>query len=258
MSTHADTRPDRLKAAHRHACPESGCPGAECFGGRIDGCGHPTKSAEANADDDGYCPWSCWPCHTADGQMVVRHALTLRRRTLALIATEAPGQDVAGVVVIDDALRIDFVSGAALLVGADGTLSWEPCAMSKLTDALRDCRVFNDHEFFNEKGQVWVAYNAADGGRGGRAAHATVYRRGYKTHPDGHWRDYGNKTFSSYSERRPEGTSPKAHCIALAQAWAAERYGVTEWARSPFGGYGDAAFVKARLAALKVQIKARP
>ena len=48
-----------------------------------------------------------------------------RRRVLATIATEAPGQDVAGVVVIDDALRIDFVSGAALLVGADGTLSWE-------------------------------------------------------------------------------------------------------------------------------------
>ncbi len=48
-----------------------------------------------------------------------------RRRVLALIATECPGQDVAGVVVIDDALRIDFVSGAALLVGADGTLSWE-------------------------------------------------------------------------------------------------------------------------------------
>ncbi len=51
-------------------------------------------------------------------------ALRARRRVLALIATEAPGQDVAGVCVIDDALRIDFVSGAALLVGADGTLSW--------------------------------------------------------------------------------------------------------------------------------------
>ena len=51
--------------------------------------------------------------------------VSARRRILATIATECPGQDVAGVTVIDDALRVDFVSGAALLVGADGTLSWE-------------------------------------------------------------------------------------------------------------------------------------
>ncbi len=50
---------------------------------------------------------------------------TARRRVLGLIATECPGQDVAGVVVIDDVLRIDFVSGCALLVGADGTLIWQ-------------------------------------------------------------------------------------------------------------------------------------
>ncbi len=76
--------------------------------------------------DTGRAPW-----RPGRGPAVER--LLARRRVLAAIATEAPGQDVAGVHVEDDALRIDFVSGCALLVGADGTLSWVQAGYSDVS-----------------------------------------------------------------------------------------------------------------------------
>lgn len=122
--------------------------------------------------------------------------------------------------------------------------------MSKLTDQLREIRIFNDHGFFNDGGtQVYISYSPAERGRAYKSAcwqvHRFVNGREVQTDPDGHWRDYGRKTFSAY--RRED----KAPALERAQAWCAERYGITEWARSPFGGYGDAEFVKARLKELK-------
>lgn len=127
--------------------------------------------------------------------------------------------------------------------------------MSKLTDSLHSIGVSNDHGFFNEVGQVWIQYVAGDSGRGGRSGRAQVYRRGFKTDPDGPWYDYGRKTFNGWETPLPTDVTLRAHCLALAQAWAGERYGIAEWVRSPFGGYGDAVFVKRRLAELKARVK---
>ncbi len=94
-----------------------------------------TKHGRAHVDDDSPCMEPAW-CQrphyrTPELPRPVSPPVAARRRILATIATECPGQDVAGATVIDDALRIDFVSGCALLVGADGTLSWEAAAVEE-------------------------------------------------------------------------------------------------------------------------------
>jgi hypothetical protein len=43
-----------ISSGHRHPCLEDGCPGAECYGGRVAGCGHPTKTSGCPAG--GPCP----------------------------------------------------------------------------------------------------------------------------------------------------------------------------------------------------------
>lgn len=128
--------------------------------------------------------------------------------------------------------------------------------MSKLTEELRQIRVFNDHGFFNDGGdRVYIGYAPATTGLGSRAGYWSVHRfidgQEIKTDPDAHWRDYGHKTFSAY------GNKKRADALAEAQAWAGERFGITEWTRSPFGGYGDTAFVKARLKALRESLASR-
>lgn len=125
--------------------------------------------------------------------------------------------------------------------------------MSKTIDQLRAVRVFNDHEFFNgdgPRGQVFLSYTS-DTGRGGRGRYWHVHRVGHKTDPDGHWHHYGNKAFSAYAVR--DGMTGRAAALEDAKAWAGERYGIIEWARTPFGSYGDATFVKTRLKELKIR-----
>lgn len=127
--------------------------------------------------------------------------------------------------------------------------------MSALEDQLRTLRVYNDHGFFNgaePAGQVWLGYNPREP-RGVRGAYWGVYRKNVKTDPEGPWYFYGNKAFSAW-DRGPNGESPRALALKRAQEYCAEQYGITEWKRTPFGGYGDAGFVKARLAQLKAQL----
>lgn len=145
--------------------------------------------------------------------------------------------------------------------------------MSKLTDDLRRIGVLNDHGFCYESGAVnanrcvrpkppviegipevvpFVAYTPAEPGRGYRSAHWQVIRGKYITDKDAHWRDNGKKTFSMY--RREE----KAKQLEAALAWASDRYNITEWAKTPFGSYAPAAFVKARLAQLRELTKTLP
>lgn len=124
--------------------------------------------------------------------------------------------------------------------------------MSTLAERLRTIRVFNDHAFFNgtePAGQVWLSYHPREP-RDVRGAYWAVYRKNIKTDPEGPWYFYGNKAFSAYS-RGPSGESPRAVALKQAQDWCAIQYGITEWKRTPFGGYGDATFVKSRLAQLK-------
>lgn len=126
--------------------------------------------------------------------------------------------------------------------------------MSKATDVFRAAKVFNSHNFYGH-GNVYITYTPNDYGRGGRSAYWAVCRPGFKTDAEAHWRDYGNKTFTLY---RHQGTHAqrRAASLADAQAWAAERYGITEWAKDPYGSFGEAGFVKARIAELKNAVAA--
>lgn len=124
--------------------------------------------------------------------------------------------------------------------------------MTRLQDELREAGVRNEHGFFNgdePSGQVWLAYYPRIP-RDVLGPHWTVYQRGTKTNPDGLWYHYGNKVFSAFHPG-DNGESPRAAALKTAQAWAGARYGISDWKRTPFGGYGDAQFVEARLAELR-------
>lgn len=118
--------------------------------------------------------------------------------------------------------------------------------MSKLTESLRAVGVFNPHDFYGN-GNVYLAFRRVDSRRCVTSAWG-VHRPGFKTEPDGFWGNYGNKYFHG---------GFRGDALVAAQKWAGERYKIEEWARDPFGSYGDAAFVKARIAALKAEIKKR-
>jgi hypothetical protein len=130
--------------------------------------------------------------------------------------------------------------------------------MSKLTNELREAQIINTGDFYAEKGQVYIGYTPAETGRASRSACWRVYRTGYKTDPEGAWYDYGNKTFLVWAKYGEKHSEVKKRVLAEAQEWAEKRYGITEWKRDPFGSYGDAIYVKARLKALKAKIKALP
>lgn len=139
--------------------------------------------------------------------------------------------------------------------------------MSKITEAAyalaRDERVINAHDFYRPLGPVvFITYSAEQPGRGYEPAKFSISAfnasgQQVKTNPDGHWRDYGLKTFNLLGHR---GTlkERRAAALAEAQAWASAKYGVQEWKRDPWGGWGEAAKVDARVAQIKAAIKAQP
>lgn len=116
--------------------------------------------------------------------------------------------------------------------------------MSKLTEALRTVGVYNSHEFANAR--PYIEYFPNDNGRGGMSARWCVYRKGDV--PE-NWRSSATKTFivldgGPFAE-------VKARKLEAAKTWVSEKYGIKEWARTPFGTWMDAEFVKTRLAELK-------
>lgn len=121
--------------------------------------------------------------------------------------------------------------------------------MSKLTEQLGEVGVHNAHLFAGH-GNAFVMYLAADHGwRHG--AMWRVARPGFLTDPKGPWYNYGNKTFVVF------GRHDKLAVFEEAKAWASERFGIKEWARTPYGSWMDAEFVKARLKELRAQLKAK-
>ena len=122
--------------------------------------------------------------------------------------------------------------------------------MSKFTEQLRKIGIVNMYDFMTD-GMVCVRYEKPVHGRRGMAvAHGwCVYRRGFKTDPDAIWFRHGNKYFVNY------GSHDKEEKRLEAFKWAEEKYGITEWTKTPFGDYMDAEFVKSRIAELKAKIK---
>lgn len=128
--------------------------------------------------------------------------------------------------------------------------------MSAATDKANAIGVRSDHDLARRFGRPAgpdsqtpvIYYDPAEPGRAYRPAKWSVHRPGFKTDPGGHWMNYGNKTFDVYSR------SDKEPQRAAAFEWASERYGVSEWARSPFGGWHPAEVV----ARFKAAVKAGP
>lgn len=121
--------------------------------------------------------------------------------------------------------------------------------MSKLTDHYAMRGVVNCWDFAGH-GNVYFQFTALDPGRGGRSAHWTVVRPGFKTDPKAHFLDYGNKTFY--------GRKAQVEVLESAKAWASASYGIKEWARTPLGSWMEAGFVKRRMAELGKPVPAAP
>lgn len=118
--------------------------------------------------------------------------------------------------------------------------------MSKLTESFRTIGINNANDFA-EKGNVYIAYYPEWNSRSVIPSRSFVYRPGYNTDPEAAWYDHKTKTFSGN----------KATSVEEAKAWASERYGIKEWAKTPYGDWMDADFVKKRVAELKALVKAK-
>ena len=133
--------------------------------------------------------------------------------------------------------------------------------MTKAQDAARAAGAINSYTFGRigspDDPHVMVNYFAADDGRGGHSARAVVLR--YRADgcevrteddPDGaYWRDYGRKTFATYSY------GDKAGAMGAAMTWASERWGIPKWIRDPFGGWHPVAVADRANAAIKAAQK---
>ena len=122
--------------------------------------------------------------------------------------------------------------------------------MKALTkEQWRTRHIFNPYTLANAAGglKVFIDYRPQDRGRASVTAAWVVVRIGYRTDPDGFWRDDGHKTFNLWhgSERQQR--------LDEATAWASERYGITAWERSPFGSWHpEGTMAAARLATEQV------
>lgn len=98
----------------------------------------------------------------------------------------------------------------------------------KLVDALRERKIYNDHGLLlalGGKTDICISYAPYEH-RSVRTRRTHVYSPSHHTDPDAWWGNHGKKTFIG---KRSE-SMPKAI------AWASEKYGITEWSTSPFGG----------------------
>jgi hypothetical protein len=119
--------------------------------------------------------------------------------------------------------------------------------MSKLTDQLKTLTIYNGWEFAGN-GIPYIEYVGSDNGRlTAHYAYWHVIRPGFKTDPANFHRGWSKEFTVTCREE-------KAKALAEAQAWAGERYGITEWAKTPFGTYMDAGYVKTRIEELKKKL----
>lgn len=106
---------------------------------------------------------------------------------------------------------------------------------STIVEKMRAVRVFNQYEFYKDQPYMFYAKYES---RAMTVAGWRVTKRGLKL--DDAWYNHGCKPFhGKMKESLPD-----------AQAWASKRFGVKAWARDPFGGYGPAEYVEARVAQL--------
>ena len=106
--------------------------------------------------------------------------------------------------------------------------------MSQLTEQFRAKGIYNLSNFYDN--QPYIYYRPRSEGVGG-SQRWIVCKKGEQL--SAAWYDYGAKTFLVWGDKKK--------AFADAQAYVTEKWGITEFARDPFCGYGDATFVKSRI-----------
>lgn len=121
--------------------------------------------------------------------------------------------------------------------------------MSKLTEHYRTLGMHNEYGFAD--GKLFLSYTPEDNGRGGHGAHWQAVKGNEETDPTAPWYNYGKKTFTVFSYHKGDGhAAAKQRALDAIKQWASDKYGVQEWARTPYGSWMDAGFVKKRMAEL--------
>lgn len=72
-----------------------------------------------------------------------------------------------------------------------------------------------------QKQAISISY-AAYSGRGSSGSRWQVWSPYFKTDPEGHWTDYGKKSFPVYKNNRKE-------ILEEVKKWVADNYGITDW-----------------------------
>ncbi len=115
----------------------------------------------------------------------------------------------------------------------------------RLRELLALKKVDNDTELIGNTGNKvpFIYYRKADA-RAYIGAAWVVICPGYRTDPDGSYRDGFNKVFALPAKST---TIMRNARLQDAQIWVKERYGVTDWVKTPFGGWTSKAHQDARL-----------
>lgn len=104
-----------------------------------------------------------------------------------------------------------------------------------ITKALLNAAgIHNSHNVCHEGGgSVYIFYKPRGLGRSYRSPKWAVDGIGFHVDSTAEWIDHGCKVFTCNRDTREQR-------LADAKAWASEKYGISEWARDPFGGWQDA------------------
>lgn len=115
--------------------------------------------------------------------------------------------------------------------------------MSKLTESFATVRVHNGRQYADSN--VVISYLPATE----RSARWMVSKGDERTDLEAGWSHGWRKTFIVSGRHQKPGR------LEQAKTWASERYGITEWAKTPYGDWMDAGFVAQRTAELKAAVK---
>jgi hypothetical protein len=121
--------------------------------------------------------------------------------------------------------------------------------VSRFTETLRSLRIFNEWDY--AKGEVFISYTPNGDYRSMQVPEWKVTKGEEKTDDSERspWYNYGRKTFVVM------GREDKAPKLEEAKAYASAKYGIKEWAKTPYGSWMEAEFVKRRNAELKKRLK---
>jgi len=126
---------------------------------------------------------------------------------------------------------------------------------SKTTITLRKVRCFNAWNFAVGEGvpktrhatRPYITYEKSDGWL---SAAWVIVLPGFRTDTEENEGDKRASGWDRANRRFRASRENRAAALEEAKAWASTRYGIKEWARTPYGTWMDAFFVKERLAFL--------